>query len=936
MGASVVLTQPEDDDAAMERVQPLTPGTTWVYEVTDHEEPSGTRVRQVLGPAQLIHDGELVEMARISSDYDSYPGQGRQRTEAYVGVNGDELLQYGLVARGDTLDVSPAAPVYRLPAEPGTAWTYDGLLGSNPLVFKTEVTDVGDVEVGGHTFTDCTEWTSIVQVADAPEGAVETLTDWTCPGIGTVRSIDSYPAGGVLITEELREFHSPEMSWSASTTNDADTESRPESAATAAGFDEQRSHAVDGRLARRLTWSDSRDLVSAFARVAHGQTEVLAEQDGAVTARDLTTGELRWQVMLAPPIVANPAISPGLVLVADGEKNLWALRLEDGSAQWVRRFDDVVSETPAVSEDAVAVAVEDGSVNVLSLEDGATEWSAELAGRARNAPALAEDILVVGDDSGALSAFELADGDVVWTAGLENGLDHGPTIGDDHVLAVDGDGVLASYDLANGDLQWQARGKGFPSEALTATDDEVVTVGDGVRVEAFDLEEGHLNWSRRLGELDTAVAVVGEEVMAVETSGRVHVLARDDGARVDSWRLPSPAPGVALEVDLPLALVGDAVVVTAEVDAVNYAWTSYAYQVREDAPRGVSFAGRHHEFPVPVNVPAVLDGGDLYAAGIDGTIYRGRTQRPAEPVVTDLGTVFGFDVEDGVLSVPRGDQVWGVPARGGDPLWKFPAVEAFFGSIPVLAHGTAFLPLRETGLVAVDARSGEPRWAAPLTGSTGTSSPVPLAGGDIAYAAAGLMRLDGRSGEIEWRLGGPLRDAVAYSGITAHGGGVYAVLTGPDPEAPSLERTRIVAADAESGDVRWQHELAGAPLAIAPGAGAEAVVVIDAANVVSAFDPVSGKQLWTFQLDTIPSGGPLLHDGVVLLVESGLPEDLVQRRSRVVALDARSGAYLGSFEPPGMNDSFLPNVGRGEDGQLLLPTVDAVGQTVMELEADRG
>jgi outer membrane protein assembly factor BamB len=939
MVGSVLVSRPDDDRAAMEQVQPMALGTTWVFDVQDHGEPSGTRVRQVVGPSQLLHHGELREMVRLSSVYDDYPGVGPSRNEVYLGIEGKDLLQYGLVTGGQTLDVEPPAPAYRLPAEPGTSWEYDGLLGTNPLVFTSEVTDTGDVEVGGHTFTDCTEWRSTIEIQDPPEpGAVEILEEWTCPGIGTVRSTDIYAAEDVEITEELREFRSPDLNWSADTAaeaDDASTTAAPERGpASAAGFDQQRSHAVPGTLGRTLAWTDSRDKVSGFARVSDDHTEVLAEQDGLVSARDVVTGESRWQLMLPPPIVASPAIAGDVVLVADAEKNVWALRLSDGSARWVRRFDDVVTTSPAVWEDAAAVADEDGSVSVLSLTDGEVLWTASLGGPAGAPPAVEGDTLVVGDESGTLTAFDLGSGEATWTASPQNGLDYGPTIGGDHVLAVDGDGVLSSYALSDGELQWQARGKAFPSEELTTTDREVVTIGDSTRVESFDLADGELNWSRRLREMDVPAAVVGEEVVAVDTLGRITVLGLDRGDVVDSWALPRPADGTELEVDLPLSVSGGALVVTAAVDAVDFEYTSYAYPVTGAAPRGVSFRAHHQMFSMPVNVPPVLDGGDIYAAGTDGTLYRGTGEGPPEVVVSGLDRVIGFDVEDGVIAVPRGKKVVGL-SRRGEELWSFPTGEQFVGSLPVTEGGTAYLPLHGTGLAAVDLQTGEPRWATPLLGSTGTSSPAVLADGDIAYGAAGLMRLDGRTGAVEWQLGGRFQGATAFREIEVQDGVIYAVLTGLDPTSPSGERHDLVAVDAGSGELRWHRKLNGLLLNIGPAAGTEGVVVIDGTNLMTGFDPDTGKRRWTFQLRSRPGGQLAVRDGVVLLTERGRTEDLLQRDSRVVALDLETGAFLAGFEPPGSNDVFLPSVGTTPSGELLVPAVDATGQNVVVLEAER-
>ena len=133
MAASVGLTRTEEPNEAVTRVLPLDPGTTWVYRVLDHGEPSGSRVRQVLGPAQLLTEQGLTEMTRLSSSYDDHPDFGVLSTDAYLSVDGDTMLQHGLILNGENVALTPALTVYEAPLELGDTWDYDGLFGSQPL-----------------------------------------------------------------------------------------------------------------------------------------------------------------------------------------------------------------------------------------------------------------------------------------------------------------------------------------------------------------------------------------------------------------------------------------------------------------------------------------------------------------------------------------------------------------------------------------------------------------------------------------------------------------------------------------------------------------------------------------------------------------------------------------------------------------------------------
>ena len=85
-------------------------------------------------------------------------------------------------------------------------------------------------------------------------------------------------------------------------------------------------------------------------------------------------------------MVAAPVLAAGVVLVADGNRRLWALSAVTGGALWVRTFDDVVSASPTVADTVAAVATDDGRVTVLDLADGSTVWDREASGPAPQRP----------------------------------------------------------------------------------------------------------------------------------------------------------------------------------------------------------------------------------------------------------------------------------------------------------------------------------------------------------------------------------------------------------------------------------------------------------------------------------------------------------------------------------------------------------------------
>jgi hypothetical protein len=178
-------------------------------------------------------------------------------------------------------------------------------------------------------------------------------------------------------------------------------------------------------------------------------------------------------------------------------------------------------------------------------------------------------------------------------------------------------------------------------------------------------------------------------------------------------------------------------------------------------------------------------------------------------------------------------------------------------------------------------------------------------------------------------------NAVGHGPLSLANGRIHAAVVSPDPSQPTGERTRVVAVDAETGRLVWEHDVNGVSAGLGPVAGDGAVVVIDATGTALVLDGETGEERWTFRLNSVPAGPPVVHDDLVSLVERGRPEDLLQRDFRVVHLDLGTGSYLGSYEPPNGNDSVLPTVGSTGDGTLLIPATDDLGQVVLMLEPRR-
>lgn len=923
----VVVTAEDDELDQVRAVHPLDVGTTWVYAVSDHGSPSGTRTRQVTGKAPV--DLETLDGVAISSHYTDYPDVGETSQLIYVGATDGRLVQYGLVSDMQASFLEPPAPLYEYPVHEGQAWTYDGSLGDSDVSLDVEVVGIGDVEVGGRTFAGCTHYrtTQLVSTADAL-GDEEVYEEWTCPGVGPVRTRDVVEARDVDVTEELVSFHGPHGGWDAVTPDPVAARTGPEAVGTTADLDPSRdNHVTEGDPQPRLLWSDLRSEPISFGAVGDGRVLVLGEGDGQVSAVHVASGEVAWRVRLRGPIATTPAIAGDLVLVADADKNLWALDLADGRARWVYRFGDVVAASPAVATDTVVVASDDNRLTSLALADGARRWRTSLPAPVTAAPALSGDLVVVADRTASVTAYDVGSGDVVWSQELEDAPAAGPSVGEETVVVADAAGTVVAFDLADGRSRWQASSHYYPGGGFAIGGGVALVGASDRRLMAFDLSSGDVVWSVPHRRFRAAPVLVGDEVVTVTRDGTVQVRAVGEGALARAWDLPSSGES-SRDVTAGIGVVGDALVVTASLVGPGLKSGSWAYSLGADrAPDrdGVSFHVAKRTVPLPLEAPAVLAGQTMFATTFDGTLHRVPPDGPAGEVFgTDARLVPGVAADRDLVVAQRDDEFVGLDPDGRER-WTAPAVEPFPGSIPAIAGDTVFLPLRGVGLVAAD-RQGAQRWFAPIRDSGGTTTPLPLPGGDVVYGTGNVARYDGATGERLWSV----PDAALFAPTAYDRGLVFADLVREKHPAG------LAAIDAATGVIRWSRPNAAQHVLLGPAAAEGVVVYADTTGLVTALDGSSGDELWSLRVETSLAGVPVIVAGRVYLVEQGRQEDLNQRASRVSAYDARSGRFLGSYEPLDSSNSTRPVVGTTPQGDLTVPATGSDGIWVLRLTPQEG
>ncbi len=187
---------------------------------------------------------------------------------------------------------------------------------------------------------------------------------------------------------------------------------------------------------------------------------------GDVVALDLASGRLLWRTRIRAPLSGGTAAGRELVLAGASDGQLFALKPESGAILWKGRVNGEVLAAAAISSRLIALRTVDGKLHALSPADGHELWSQEQQVPRLSLRGTASPIIV---------------GDLV-LCGFDNG-------------------KVVAANMSDGSLQWEA----------------TITPPHG----RTELE--------RLADIDSAVAVSGQDVFTVGFQGKIAMLALDTG-----------------------------------------------------------------------------------------------------------------------------------------------------------------------------------------------------------------------------------------------------------------------------------------------------------------------------------------------------------------------------------------------------------------------
>jgi len=154
--------------------------------------------------------------------------------------------------------------------------------------------------------------------------------------------------------------------------------------------------------------------------------------------------------------VGTGTIAGDLFIIGNGDGNVYALDVEDGSTAWSFDTADRVWAKPLVVDETVYVASLDHHLYALELETGAELWHFEAAGAISAAPVLIDGDVWIGDFASTLYRIDPEAQEAVWTFEAGDWLWAAPVERDGILYFADVGGDVYALDISEQALVWDA------------------------------------------------------------------------------------------------------------------------------------------------------------------------------------------------------------------------------------------------------------------------------------------------------------------------------------------------------------------------------------------------------------------------------------------------------------------------------------------------
>lgn len=420
-------------------------------------------------------------------------------TTSAAGQSAEAWTQF----QGDGAHVGFASDAVAPPYRP--AWRFDpGLAGrfgvSPPVVAGDLAVTVGPRAVYGVELT-------------TGEAA------WEIPrayGPSVAPAIATGGSGDVLIYSEGYGARPPRQAYASGTpTPSASAPAAPSPSTGTSDASDDGEAATDTRVVavdlatRKPLWDAAVELpaVSRTGVTIDGDTAYVGDDDGIVTAIEVSTGDVRWTFDAPGPVSTAIAAAGGSVVLStqpeqDEPAVVIALAAADGSESW--RFGETsgpfVASIPVISGDTVYLGFLDAAgsrLRALALEDGAERWARAVTSQLSylTVPIVTSDAVYAIDVSGQVHAVSPSSGEELWDYAINAFVPRAvPALASGTLLVPTSRGSLLAIDTESHDLVARTAATGPQGHlgALAVTPTVIVAVKGGHRpgLVAFDHDDG--------------------------------------------------------------------------------------------------------------------------------------------------------------------------------------------------------------------------------------------------------------------------------------------------------------------------------------------------------------------------------------------------------------------------------------------------------------
>ena len=294
--------------------------------------------------------------------------------------------------------------------------------------------------------------------------------------------------------------------------------------------------------------SDEALAVTSQERVGGG---FFAQPQGVLRALSIEGDDVLWDFKeTAGEYSTGGAVADGILVIGNGDGNLYALHVDDGSPAWESPFstDGRIWSPPLIISDTVYVVSLDHHLYALDLATGDQRWARpfEVDGAMTGQPLALDDNLYVGAFDSKLYAVRREDGGMAWPEPFEGeGWFWGsPATDGSYIYAADVTGNVYAVDAETGREEWrESVDEPIAMDVLLSEDAEFLLVAGNVgTIYALDPRDGSQLWSESSEGQLASMAIEGDVVYVTRLFSDQSVQAyRVDADDADSlWVYPPP------------------------------------------------------------------------------------------------------------------------------------------------------------------------------------------------------------------------------------------------------------------------------------------------------------------------------------------------------------------------------------------------------------